>query len=231
MNFDERPIKKMKIISESENENLEEENNKELDILQNLFSGVTNIQPQSVGVSMEDNHIYFRTSITKSSIFELNKYIKNANENYDIMEKTHKNVNITPKPIYLHISSGGGDLIYSFMGYDIIKNSKIPIYTIIEGNASSGATVLSVAGTKKMALKTSFVLIHQLSTGGYGKMDELEDFSKNNKLFMKNLRNIYLKNTKITAVELDKILKKDIYLDTQTCLKYGIIDEIYDGNQ
>lgn len=236
MNFYMRAIKKRKLSHDNEkNKKNREYNNddsdgnsidsKEHNLLEFLFSGVNHR-----GVTMQDNHIFYRTEVTKNSIVELDKMIRKANENYELLKATCKIANIMPKPIYLHISSDGGNLAYGFMGYDSVRNSKIPIYTIIEGTACSAATVISIAGEKRMALENSLILVHQLSSGAYGKANELEDFNQNIKLFMKKLTDLYLNNTKIKSKDLEKLLQKDIFLNAETSIKYGIIDEIYSGD-
>lgn len=179
------------------------------------------------GVTIHNNHIYYRCPVTKSSIMLLDKLINKANENFELLQSVCKIADVTPKPIYLHISSDGGDLAYGFMGYDAVRNSKIPIYTIIEGTACSAATLMAVAGNKRYALANSMVLVHQLTGGAYGKAEELKDNYQNVELFMKKLKNIYLEQTTIKSKELDKLLVRDIFLDTQTCIKYGIVDEVF----
>lgn len=181
----------------------------------------------SKGVDMQDNHIYFRTEVDKESIMELDRLLKKANQNYELLEATCKIANISPKPIYLHISSNGGDLVYGLMAFDAIQNSRLPVYTIVEGNAFSSGSVMALAGKKRYALQNSLVLIHQLSNGTYGKYAELEDFGENNKLVMKKLTDVYLTHTSMKAKDVEKLLKKDIFLDSKTCIKYGMIDGIY----
>ena len=43
---------------------------------------------------------------------------------------------------------------------------------------------------------------------------------------METIRNIYVKHTKIPKKQLNDILKRDLWFDAETCLKYGLIDEI-----
>ena len=43
---------------------------------------------------------------------------------------------------------------------------------------------------------------------------------------MNNVRNIYLNNTKLDRKRLEELLLSDIWLDSDTCLRYGLIDEI-----
>ena len=91
---------------------------------------------------------------------------------------------------------------------------------------SGGGSLMNVVGNKRYMTKNSMMLIHQLSSGRDGKYSELKDDSENMDLMMKKIRNIYLDNSNMTPIMLDKILSKDIWLDAETCKKYGLIDEI-----
>ena len=44
---------------------------------------------------------------------------------------------------------------------------------------------------------------------------------------MNNLRNIYLENTKLSEEQLDKLLLRDLWLNSTTALEYGLVDKIY----
>ena len=70
------------------------------------------------------------------------------------------------------------------------------------------------------------MLIHQLSSGLYGKYNELEDDMENNKHLMTTIKSIYKRYTTIPMKKLDEILKHDLWFDSKTCLKYGLVDEI-----
>ena len=51
------------------------------------------------------------------------------------------------------------------------------------------------------------MLIHQLSSGMWGKYEELKDDMKNNDLLMQTIKNIYLKHTKVPKKKLTTLLK------------------------
>ena len=53
----------------------------------------------------------------------------------------------------------------------------------------------------------SWMLIHQLRSGYWGKYDELEEDMGNNKKFMDKIYDIYEKHTKLTRKQLKKMLK------------------------
>jgi len=43
---------------------------------------------------------------------------------------------------------------------------------------------------------------------------------------MNTIKSLYKEYTKIPMKELDNILKRDIWFDSATCLKYGLVDAI-----
>ena len=131
-----------------------------------------------------------------------------------------------PSNIYLHVNSFGGSLFAGLAAVDYIKRCKIPVHTIIDGCAASAATLLTVVGVHRQIHRHSFMLIHQLTAGMWGKYEELKEEMKNNELLMKTIKNIYIEHTKIPKRQLNKILKHDLWWDAETCLKYGLVDEI-----
>lgn len=180
-------------------------------------------------VYMVDNHLYFRTDVSKESIDKLNKEIIAYNRNYDVLKEMHKGYEIKPKPIYLHITSDGGDLFAGFYAVDIIQSSPIPIYTVIEGSAVSAASLMACVGVKRYMTKNSYMLIHQLSSGIEGQYHQIKDNFENDTELMDNIYKIYMDNSnkKLNKTKLKEILSHDKYWNFETCLKYGLTDELY----
>jgi len=171
------------------------------------------------------NNVYFYTGVTKKSVFDLNKKIKSISN--DLVSSANI-LEIEVPEIKLHINSGGGSLLDSFAAIDYIRNSKAPVHSIIEGSAASAATLMSVVAKKRSITKHSFMLIHQLSAGMWGKFESMKDEIDNCTMFMNVINEIYSKHTKIPKTVLKDILKRDIYMDAKTCLKYGLVDKIMD---
>ena len=94
-------------------------------------------------VYMIDNHLYFRTDVSIESIDKMNKLIIAYSRNCDIIKEMHKGYEINTKPIYLHITSDGGDLFAGFYAVEVIKSSSVPIYTVVEGSAISAASLIT----------------------------------------------------------------------------------------
>ncbi len=174
-------------------------------------------------IHSNDNHIYFYSSVTKKSMFELNKEIRHVSQKMiDIGNK----YDIDPPPIKLHINSNGGSIFAAMSCIDTIVTCKVPIHSIIEGAAASAATLISVVCEERYIKPHSFMLIHQLSTVFWGKMQEFDDEMKNLENLMKLIKNIYKKHTKVPSKKLDEILKHDLWWDAETCLKFNLVDEI-----
>ena len=170
-----------------------------------------------------NNDIYFYSPITQRSCFELKNKINELDMKSTIMHVQYK---IDPPPIHLHIQSNGGSLFHTLYIVDLIKNLNTPVYTYVDGFAASAATLISVVGKKRFITKNSLMLVHQLSGSDSGKFDELEDQMTNMKVLMNAIKMIYLNNTNINPLQLNNLLKKDLWLNAEICLLYGLVDEI-----
>jgi len=183
-------------------------------------------------VYTEKNHIYFKTDVTKESIDKLATEIDHLNTKMHNLEKKATYGKFTPKHIYLHITTNGGDLLSGFFGYDKIKASRVPINTVIEGGVASAGSLLSIAGTNRYMTPNSHLLIHQLRTGIIGTYEELVDEKNNCNQFMVKLVNLYSENCsgKMNKTKIRDILKRDIFWDTKTAIVNGLVDGEWSGN-
>lgn len=128
--------------------------------------------------------------------------------------------------VTLHINCPGGNVIESLAMYDFIQNFPLPVVGIVEGSASSGGSILLCACSYRLMTEHSMILCHELSGGAIGKYSSLVDSHMTNEIFMKHIKNIYKKDTKIPEKELDNILRHDIYWDADESLKYGLVNGI-----
>ena len=170
-----------------------------------------------------NNEIYFYGPVSQRSCFELKNKINEIDLKSSLYTTQYK---MPPPPIHLHIQSNGGSLFHTLYIVDLIQNINTPVYTYIDGFAASAATLISVVGKKRFITKNSLMLIHQLSGSDTGKFYELQDQMTNMNILMNTIGNIYLNKTNIKPCELDVLLRKDLWLDSKTCLKYGLVDEI-----
>jgi len=192
--------------------------------IENELSGLLGKKSKDSKIERDNNHIYFHSEVDRDSIFELIFLIKEAEEESIL---TSFKLNIEEVPIYLHINSFGGSIFAAFSAIDVIKACRVPIYTIIEGSTASAGTLISIVGKKRYIRPNAYMLIHQLSSSCWGKMSEIEDEFKNLQDLMEKIKEIYKEYTNIPKKELNELLKHDLWLDSKKCLKYGLVEEIW----
>jgi ATP-dependent Clp endopeptidase proteolytic subunit ClpP len=145
--------------------------------------------------------------------------------NISMLSKTGP-LEYAPPPIKLHINSYGGSVFAGLSAVDYIKNSKVPVHTVIDGCAASAATLMSCVGERRFMHKNACMLVHQLSGLMWGKFQEMQDDMKNSEMLMKKIKDIYREHTKIPKREMDNLLKHDIWWEAEKCLEYGLVDEL-----
>ena len=175
-------------------------------------------------LTVSDNHIYFYQEVTPKSVMELGVAIKTIGQQI-INMVTDLNLQSAPA-IHLHINSGGGCAFSGLAGASHILDSDIPVFTYVEGSAASAATIMSCVGAKRHITEHSFMLIHQISTGVWGTYENLKDEKESMDSLMTMLEGIYLKHTDMKKKQLKQILKRDLWIDPERCLEFGLVDEI-----
>ena len=175
-------------------------------------------------VSSEYNKIYFYSGVTRQDNLQLNKLLLNTGQKMKSIELCY-NLPDPPK-VYLHINSYGGSVFAGFSSVDYIKSCPVPVVSVIDGCAASAATIMSVVAKERYIHEHAFMLIHQLSSGMWGKFEDMKDDMKNNELLMKKIIGIYEEHTKLPKSKITQILKRDLWWDAKTCLKYGLVDDI-----
>jgi ATP-dependent Clp protease, protease subunit len=183
------------------------------------------INKENQKITKVNNHIYYYAEVDRNSVFALSELIRKAEkENLNFAS----NYSVEPPCIYLHISSFGGSVFDAFTAIDVITSCKVDVVTIIDGATASAGTLISVTGKKRYIRPHAYMLIHQLSSGSWGKMAELEDDFANNKKLMSKIKDIYKEHTEVPKKELSEILKHDLWWESDVCLKYGLVDELWE---
>ena len=181
-------------------------------------------------VTIRDNHIFFYGNVTTKNCLDINLAIREVGRKLTLVSY---DMDIEPESlkIYLHINSFGGSVFAAISTIDTITSSRIPIVSIVEGGAASAATLISCVCSERYIRPNSYMLIHQVSSGFWGTMEEIKDEFKNLKKLMKFIKKLYRKNTSLnnsedSDIKLNDILKRDIWWDASECIKYGLVDGI-----
>lgn len=130
--------------------------------------------------------------------------------------------------ITMHIDSPGGSVKSGLSMVDVMDYIKSDIRTINTGMAASMGSVLLGAGTKgkRGSLRFSQTMLHQSSGGAYGNIQDAEismkEWRKVNDILFKLLGEYCGK----PAEQVKSDASRDLWLDANEALDYGIIDEI-----
>ena len=208
------------------------------------------LSSQTISLEEYTNSIYFNGRIDNKTMSELINKLKSLeniiikkqrkikrkfnefkNKNNDLEEDEEQfDIKIEPKPITLYITTLGGYVTDVFAAIDIINRMTIPVNTVCIGMVASAGTLLSLAGSKRYITENSYMLIHELRSGYWGKLTTMIEQIENSQKIMDQIKLYYLNKIKMTSEELNEQLKKDAYWDAKTCLEKGLVDEILTSN-
>ena len=132
------------------------------------------------------------------------------------------------KDIYLYINSPGGSITSGLSIYDTMQFIKPDVSTICVGQAASMGAILLAGGaeSKRFSLPNSRMMIHQPISGFQGQASDIDIHAKE-VLKMKSLVNSILsKHTGKSEKQISKDTDRDNFMDAESALKYGLIDQI-----
>ena len=118
---------------------------------------------ENTEIRVVKNHIYFWSDVTKKSALDL---IIKISDTYNNMRALTLNGD-EPTPIYIHINSDGGDTDAAIGVVDTmqsLKDNGAKLITIVEGSASSAATMISIVGTERRIRPNAYMRVHNFST-------------------------------------------------------------------
>jgi ATP-dependent Clp protease, protease subunit len=167
------------------------------------------------------NHVYFNADVTSETMFRLCKELR------IVAHRMQKSKAMHQQPMYLHVSTSGGDVSAAFSCVDCIKSLGIPVYSVVDGFVASAGTLITLAAEKRYIQPNAYMLIHQVSSGVWGKMSIIHEQVGNLKKVMEHLTEFYLKHTKLKAKVLNQLLLTDVEWNATECIAKGIVDELY----
>jgi ATP-dependent Clp protease protease subunit len=135
---------------------------------------------------------------------------------------------VEKKDISLYINSPGGSVLCGLGIVDLMNYIKSDVATINIGMCASMASILLSSGTKgkRSSLVYSKVMIHQVSSGSSGHIEDNRisqmEAEKYNYILFKMLS----KNTGRTFDEVLEGARRDHWLNSDEALKFGLIDEV-----
>ena len=139
----------------------------------------------------------------------------------------------TGQPVIPVIIDSYGGQVYSLMSMiAAIKNSRIPVATIVEGKAMSCGVILASCGAKGMRYisEDATLMIHDVSSGAFGKNSEIQASADETRRLNDKIYEILAKNTGKPAKWFHKKINKrgraDWFVEPYRAIEIGICDKI-----
>lgn len=128
--------------------------------------------------------------------------------------------------ITLHIHSPGGYVTEGFAIHDYIRSLGKPVTAIIEGMCYSIATVIALAGDKRIMTSNSDFMIHNPWGFAGGDSEEVQKYADELKKTEDKVADFYAAKTSITSEEALDLMKAETFMTPEEALEKGFITEI-----
>ena len=132
------------------------------------------------------------------------------------------------KDITMHINSPGGSVLHGLGMVDVMRYIKSDVATINTGMAASMGSILLSSGTKgkRSSLNFSKVMIHQVSSGAQGHVEDNRISQMESEKYNYILFKMLAENSGKSFEEVLESARRDKWLNSQEALEFGFIDEI-----
>ena len=131
--------------------------------------------------------------------------------------------------VEFRINSEGGDLFKFLEIWDIIERMKEEQGVIFKGRVSSHAYsagfYLLCACDYRTVSRFASVMCHEMSLGNMMKLSDWSLEADRKAKTQQYLDDLVVKNTKITQEMLDSYKGRDLWMDYEDCIEYGIVKE------
>lgn len=129
------------------------------------------------------------------------------------------------------INSNGGDVFQGIAIGNLLKANKAKVNIIINGIAASAASIVAMAGDSIKIYPNAQLMIHRASTWDEGNVDDFRRVANQLESIDKSVKASYQKRFNGTDEELQNLLVAETFMDADTALSYGLVDEIIDEQE
>lgn len=139
-------------------------------------------------------------------------------------------VNKVDVPIYnIIINSPGGHVgdalaIHDWIGEMRTKGKRV--YTKGIGVVASASTFILLAGEEPEMTENSYFMIHNVSGGVYGSVDQVENYAATMRLFNNNARDLYANTTGKRPEDISKLMNKETFMTAKQAQEHGFIKKV-----
>ena len=132
------------------------------------------------------------------------------------------------KDIDMYICSPGGSVTAGLAIYDVMQMFSCDVKTYCVGQAASMGAVLLSAGApgKRYALPNARIMIHSVSSGTEGKVEDMKLAVQEANRLNDILAEILASTTGNPLKKVKSDMERDFFMSAEEAKKYGLVDRI-----
>lgn len=158
--------------------------------------------------------------INEDLVYELTHYIIKYNrEDKDIPEMDRK-------PIYLMFDSPGGNIDAQASICSLIELSRTPIIGVAIGMVASAASLIYLSCHLRLALKSSYFILHKGSAALSGDFDNIMNSIDDYKREVGKMVDLIISHSNYSRQEVEEHISKDWYVRMDEAQQKGLVDQI-----
>lgn len=128
--------------------------------------------------------------------------------------------------VNVHINSYGGDVSEGVAIYQALRNCGRTVNTYVDGFACSIASVVLMAGERRVMGPASLVMVHDPWVSTTGNADELRKAAEDLDVIGQASRAAYMARVSIGPEELDRLMREETWLGAEQAVAYGFATEV-----
>lgn len=172
---------------------------------------------QLTNVSEDSATLYIYGDITSIKWFENDVCV------YDLAKEIG---DLNGKALTVRINSYGGEVAEGLAIYNLLKSYAGEVTTICDGFACSAASVVFMAGAKRIMPRSSLLMIHNAWTWASGDADDLRKAADDLEKITQPSVEIYTSVSNLDSDEIKAMMDAETWIDADEALDYGFATEI-----
>lgn len=172
---------------------------------------------QFKAVSQETTDLYIYGDI------EDYKWIESDVTSYDFAKELQE---IDTPNMNVRINSYGGSVASGLAIYNLIKSCGKNVTTIVDGFACSAASVIFMAGTRRIMPNTSLLMIHNAWSWGSGNANDFRKIADDLEKITQPSVEAYKSVSSLSEDEIKKLMDDETWITAEKALEYGFATEI-----
>ena len=132
------------------------------------------------------------------------------------------------RAIEVHINSYGGEVAEGVAIYNALRASGREVTTVCDGFACSIASVVFMAGSRRVMRPASLLMLHDPWNRVRGNAAQLRKAADDLDTIAELSKTAYLTGTQIDADELDEVMAAETWVSPEQAMEWGLATEVTD---